>query len=213
MGVVEQKSREDAMGEQKLDKKETQRNKRMFGSILGTLQRFRADESKDKDRDLKKRKIEAKIDQKSEKEKEEAIRQKKELFEDKKKKEREIKVLQVQMKRAEEFETWERNKRKEQKYIRTKNCSRKIYFLPKEHNDATLTALENTMDEIDEEIQAARELFEEELLKINARADQNPNAVIVIAKIIYKLDNISNVMIPTISITTYFIVELRRFRR
>ena len=67
----------------------------MFGSILGTLQRFRADESKDKDRDLKKRKIEAKIDQKSEKEKEEAIRQKKELFEDKKKKEREIKVLQV----------------------------------------------------------------------------------------------------------------------
>ena len=117
------------------------------------------------------------------------------------------------MKRAEEFETWERNKRKEQKYIRTRNCSRKIYFLPKQHNDATLTALENTMDEIDEEIQAARELFEEELLKINARADQNPNAVIVIAKIIFKLDNISNVMIPTISITTYFIVELRRFRR
>ena len=116
------------------------------------------------------------------------------------------------MKRAEEFETWERNKRKEQKYIRTRNCSRKIYFLPKQHNDATLTALENTMDEIDEEIQAARELFEEELLKINARADQNPNAVIVIAKIIFKLD-ISNVMIPTISITTYFIVELRRFRR
>ena len=46
------------------------------------------------------------------------------------------------------------------------------------------------MDEIDEEIQAARELFEEELLKINARADQNPNAVIVIAKIIFKLDAI-----------------------
>ena len=98
------------------------------------------------------------------------------------------------MKRAEEFETWERNKRKEQKYIRTRNCSRKIYFLPKQHNDATLTALENTMDEIDEEIQAARELFEEELLKINARADQNPNAVIVIARIIFKLDTIISPM-------------------
>ena len=116
------------------------------------------------------------------------------------------------MKRAEEFETWERNKRKEQKYIRTKNCSRKIYFLPKEHNDATLTALENTMDEIDEEIQAARELFEEELLKINARADQNPNAVIVTSKILLNF-NIFNVKIPTISIKTCFIVELRRFRR
>ena len=70
------------------------------------------------------------------------------------------------------------------------------------------------MDEIDEEIQAARELFEEELLKINARADQNPNAVIVISKILLKLNRIIfNVKIPTISIKTYFIVELRRFRR
>lgn len=174
--VVEQKSRDDALAEQKVDKKETQRNKRMFGSILGTLQRFRADENKDKDRELKKRKIEAKIDQKNEKEREEAVRQKKELFEDKKIKEREIKVLQVQMKRAEEFETWERSKRKEQKYIRTNNSSTKVYFLPKQHNEATLTALENTMDQIDQEIQAAREIFEDELLKISTRADQNPNA-------------------------------------
>merc|ERR1711944_330744 len=82
--VVEQKSREDALAEQKIDKKETQRNRRMFGSILGTLQKFRTDESKVKDRELKKRKIEAKIDQKTEQEREDAIRQKKELFEDKK---------------------------------------------------------------------------------------------------------------------------------
>ena len=81
------------------------------------------------------------------------------------------------MKRVEEFETWERSKRKEQKYIRTKQGSTKIYFLPKHHNDATLTALEDTMDEIDKEIQAARELFEDELLKISARAENNPNAV------------------------------------
>merc|ERR1712062_640094 len=60
--VVEQKSREDALAEQKQDKKENQRNKRMFGSILGTLQKFRADETKDKDREQKRRKIETKID-------------------------------------------------------------------------------------------------------------------------------------------------------
>ena len=81
------------------------------------------------------------------------------------------------MKRAEEFETWERSKRKEQKYIRTKNSSTKIYFLPKHHNDETLTALESTMDEIDQEIRVAREIFEEELNKISLRAEQNPNAV------------------------------------
>jgi len=82
------------------------------------------------------------------------------------------------MKRAEEFEIWERSKRKEQKYIRTKTSSTKIYYLPKNHNDSTLTALENTMDEIDEEIRVARELFEEELQKISGRAEQNPAASI-----------------------------------
>ena len=86
------------------------------------------------------------------------------------------------MKRAEEFETWERSKRKEQKYIRTKNGSIQIYFLPKEHNDATFAALEDTMDEIDKEIQTAKELFEDELLKISERAEQNPNAVCLLGK-------------------------------
>lgn len=92
------------------------------------------------------------------------------------------------MKRAEEFEIWERSKRKEQKYIRTKNSSTKIYYLPKNHNDSTLTALENTMDEIDEEIRTARELFEEELQKISTRAEQNPNAVRLHNTIIYICD-------------------------
>ena len=90
-------------------------------------------------------------------------------------------ILKVQMKRAEEFEVWERSKRKEQKYIRTKNCSTKVYYLPKNHNDSTLTALENTMDEIDEEIRVAREVFEEELQKISTRAEQNPTAVSIIS--------------------------------
>ena len=74
------------------------------------------------------------------------------------------------MKRAEEFEIWERSKRNEQKYIRTKTSSTRIYYLPKTHNDSTLTALENTKDEIDEEIRVARELLEEDLQKICVRA-------------------------------------------
>ena len=92
-----------------------------------------------------------------------------------------ILIIKVQMKRAEEFEVWERNKRKEQKYIRTKNCTTKVYYLPKNHNDSTLTALENTMDEIDEEIRVAREVFEEELQKISTRAEQNPTAVSILS--------------------------------
>ena len=40
-----------------------QRNRRMFGSIMGTLQTFVRDENRGKERDLKKREIEKKIEQ------------------------------------------------------------------------------------------------------------------------------------------------------
>ena len=67
----------------------------MFGNLLGTLQKFKQDENRVKDREQKKRDIEKKIDEKTEKEKEEAKRTKNELFSEKKKQEHEIKILQV----------------------------------------------------------------------------------------------------------------------
>lgn len=67
----------------------------MFGNLLGTLQKFKQDETRVKDREMKKREIEKKIDEKTEKEKEEANRTKNELFSEKRKQQNEIKILQV----------------------------------------------------------------------------------------------------------------------
>ena len=67
----------------------------MFGSIMGTLQTFVRDENRGKEREMKKREIEKKIEQRTEEEKEEAIKAKSQLFEEKRRKEREIKALQV----------------------------------------------------------------------------------------------------------------------
>ena len=50
-----------------------QRNRRMFGSIMGTLQTFVRDENRGKEREMKKREIEKKIEQRTEEEKEEAF--------------------------------------------------------------------------------------------------------------------------------------------
>ena len=74
-----------------------QRNKRMFGNLLGTLQKFRQDETKIKDREQKKRKIEEKIEEKSVKEREDAKLKKKELFTEREKKKHELKVLEVKV--------------------------------------------------------------------------------------------------------------------
>ena len=63
--------------------------------MLGTLQKFRQDENKIKDRELKKREIELKIEEKTEKEKDDAKRKKHELFTERDKQKQELRVLQV----------------------------------------------------------------------------------------------------------------------
>ena len=67
----------------------------MFGNLLGTLQRFRQDENKVTERELKKREIELKIDEKTEKEKDEAKKKKQELFTDLEKQRQQFRILQV----------------------------------------------------------------------------------------------------------------------
>jgi len=69
--VREVKSRDTALSEQVVDKKVTARNKKMFGALLGTLQKFSQEEKKKKDMVDKKKEVEQKIDEKAEKEKEE----------------------------------------------------------------------------------------------------------------------------------------------
>ncbi len=49
-------------------------------------------------------------------------------------------------------------------------------FVLSEHNDATLTALEETMDLVEAEIKEAKIKFEEDILRIGEKAD-NPNLV------------------------------------
>merc|ERR1712062_494897 len=100
-------------------KREKQRNRRMFGNLLGTLQKFKQDENRVKVREQKKRDVEKKIEEKTEKEKEEAKRTKNELFSEKKKQQQEIRMLQIQMTRVQEYELWEKNKRREMQHIRT----------------------------------------------------------------------------------------------
>ena len=92
------------------------------------------------------------------------------------------------MKRVEEFEAWEKSKRQEMHFIRTSkdNSAAPIYFLPKEHNDKTMTALEETMDAVENEIKEAKAKFEEDLLKIEAKANNLHQVKTIIIPLLFK---------------------------
>ena len=86
-----------------------------------------------------------------------------------------IVTYQVQKKREGDSEIWEPSKSKKQKFVLTKNSS--TYNLPKNINCSALIALENTKDEIDEEIRIGKALFEEDRQKTSVRPQENPSEV------------------------------------
>ena len=83
-----------------------------------------------------------------------------------------FRVLEVQMRRVKEFESWEQLKRKEMFSIRTKSSKPAIYFLPREHCEETRAAHDESMEAIEAEIKEMKEKFEEDLLKIEERAKE-----------------------------------------
>ena len=169
----------------------------MFGSLLGTLQKFRQDENKVRERDQKKKEVEKKIEEKTEKEKEEARNMKKNLFTERTKQQKEIRVLEIQMRRVQEYETWEQGKKREMKAIRTKTAPR-IYYMPKEHNEETQKAWDQTVEALEKEIAEGKTRFEEDLLRIENRAKNDENVSLCCCLIV--CDNIVALKINTLVI-------------
>merc|ERR1712156_1312824 len=84
------------------------------------------------------------------------------------------------MERVQQYELWEKNKRREMQYIKTTAASEghpQIFYLPKEHNDKTMAKFEASIASIEEEIKIAKSSFEEDLLKIESKMSQNPESL------------------------------------
>lgn len=166
--VKDVKSREETIEEQKNDNKVVARNRRMFGALVGTLQKFNKEEIKKKDVLEKKKVVEKNVEEKVEKEKEEIKNKKRELFYEQKKKKKDIQIIQIQMKRVEEYEIWEKSKQFEGNFIRTK-AEPDIFWLPKNHSEKTKELVQNTKETVAKEIELKKEEFEEELLTIERK--------------------------------------------
>merc|ERR1719474_147594 len=105
----------------------------------------------------------------NEREKEEMRNRKRELFDEQRKEKKSIQILQIQLKRTEEFEAWETSKKSEVNFIRTKGEVNPIYWLPKNHSEKTEALLSETKTAVEKELEEKKEAFEQELVGIEKR--------------------------------------------
>ncbi|CRK89482.1 CLUMA_CG003218, isoform A [Clunio marinus] len=150
------------------------RNKRMFGSLLGTLQKFRSEE----DRGVleKRAKIEMKIEQQQMMVKEQIKHEKDTLIADRRRKQLEIKSLELKMIKLRNLKTWEEHKQSLFKFIGTKSKPQ-IFYLPKVFTPKTDELLKQTQEELQKTIDQRRRDVEKEIQDIEERLENDLQAL------------------------------------
>ncbi|KAI1284854.1 Pinin [Halotydeus destructor] len=160
------KPRTEAIEEQKGDQRSLARNRRMFGMILGTLQKFQSEESRRKPTVEKREQIEKKLEKVAEEEKIAVIKERKELFKSRRQKQAEIRRVEHKMERVELQQEWEKSHQHLGGFIRTK-AKPFLFYLPKEHNDETEKRLQDTKDKYRLIIAEKRAKVQKELSEID----------------------------------------------
>lgn len=162
-------SRENALAMQSRNH-DLARNKRMFGSLLGTLQKFRNEE--DKGVQEKRAKIDMKIEKQQLLAKEKLKQEKDILITDRRRKQLQIKTLETKMFKLRNFKVWEEQQRKLFNFIGTKTKPQ-LFFLPRTMTTKTETLLKDSQQEIQRLIEEKRQSVNEEIKEIETRLEND----------------------------------------
>lgn len=138
-----------------------QRNKRLFGHLLGTLSQFKSDDQvrSSTTQAIHRKELEAKIEINKVEEIKRLSADKKLLEEEKHMQQQAIEILEAKMRLSQDFEDWKKNQLKYKKFIRTKSKPF-VFFLPKTLDENTTKLLEETAAMIDDGV--AKKLKETE---------------------------------------------------
>ncbi|XP_050540890.1 pinin [Daktulosphaira vitifoliae] len=159
------KSRTEVLAAQQGDQVTKERNRRMFGSLLGTLQRFKKEETQLKDKEEKKAKIERRLEEEAIKEKESLVMKKRELFMQRKQQKRDIKNIEIKMGLVRNFEIFERQINCTMNFIKTE-FDPSVFYLPKIHNEKTEKKLEKTKTYLSNILGKKRNMVESQIEKL-----------------------------------------------
>ncbi|XP_063972117.1 pinin [Diachasmimorpha longicaudata] len=165
-------SRQDVIRRENVDERSRQRNKRMFGALLGTLQKFRQEETKLKAKEDKKAEVEARVEEAKRREKEELRRERQQLFLSRKRQLAEVKALEAKLARSKQFQEWRSSQLPLANFIRTR-AQPPIYYLPKRKHPRTDALLEECAKEFHEEVERREKVVMEELEIIEFQVNNN----------------------------------------
>ncbi|CAH1637987.1 unnamed protein product [Spodoptera littoralis] len=136
-------TRADVLRAQGDDEQARTRNRRIFGSLLGTLQKFKQEEIVLQTKEEKKAQVERKIEEQARLEKEREQKERKTLFAEREHKKATIKALEAKMARVQEFEKWETSQKSLANFILTKTKPH-VYWLPKKMSEKATEKLESS---------------------------------------------------------------------
>lgn len=158
-------SRQEIVAVQCADSASKARNRRIFGSLLGTLQKFCQEESRLKQKEEKKVQIEKKIEEQEVIKRESLRRERDALFHDRKQKQFEIKCLEQKIFRIKDFEMWEISVKNLKPFIKTKTIP-SIYYRPKILNEKTEKLLLDCQETTSQFMHNRREALKNDLLEL-----------------------------------------------
>lgn len=142
-----------------------ERNKRMFGCLLGTLQKFRKEEKMLSSKEEKRTKIEAKLEEQQQLEKAKLKEERDALIANRKRKQLEVKILETKMSKLKDLQVIEESHKYYSNFIKTATKPA-IFWLPKVMTPKTTLLQSKSSKEIKELIEERRKQVDEEIKEI-----------------------------------------------
>ncbi|CAF1010118.1 unnamed protein product [Adineta ricciae] len=176
------KTKDDLISLVNRDQQSTGRNRRMFGVLLGTLNKFKAEANAYNEQTvgLKRQEIERRLEEKQEKERENKKHERTELLATKKDFQQQLKLLNMKLDIKQRLDNAEENHRRLKHFIRTQTKPY-VFFLPKGSIDEVLekkfqesqTELEKELEEFKRECEEKLETLENMSTDVNGGDDND----------------------------------------